>query len=115
VAVLLTNHAQPRQEITSQIVRVRLANGSEPRAAYVERVDQDHANAQALWQGMGTPEHLSPLQVEQLEAASRLVREPLRWNYENGTIQIDVDLPPHAVAAITLDLASERRPASVHP
>jgi xylan 1,4-beta-xylosidase len=114
VVVLLTNHAQPRQEITSQLVQVRLANASKPRAVYVERVDQDHANAQTLWQGMGIPEHLSPLQVDQLEAASRLVKERLPWSYQNGTIQLDVDLPPHAVAAVTLDFASKRRSASVH-
>jgi len=115
VVVLLTNHAQPRQEIASQLVRVRLATASQPRAVYVERVDQDHANAQALWERMGIPEHLSPFQVEQLEAASRLVKEPLPWNYENRTIQIAVDLPPHAVAAITLEFESEQRYGSVHP
>jgi hypothetical protein len=86
---------------------VRLTNAPEPRAAYIERVDEDHANAQPLYQIMSAPEYLSPLQVEQLEAASRLVKEPLGWKYEAGTIQLDVDLPPHAVASVTLEFASE--------
>ncbi|MCA1715246.1 MAG: hypothetical protein LC715_09120, partial [Gammaproteobacteria bacterium] len=73
----------------------------------IERVDQDHANAQPLCQRMSAPEYLSPLQVEQLEAASRLVKEPLGWKYENRTVRFDVDLPPHAVVAITLELALE--------
>jgi xylan 1,4-beta-xylosidase len=107
LTVLFTNHAQPRHEITTQLVKVRLTNALEPRAAYIERVDQDHANAQPLCQIMSAPEYLSPLQVEQLEAASRLVKEPLGWKYEAGTLQFDVDLPPHAVAAITLEFASE--------
>jgi hypothetical protein len=49
---------------------------------------------------MGEPEYLSHLQVEQLEAISRLVKEPLRWKFERHTIQLDVDVPPYAVAAI---------------
>lgn len=113
LTVLLTNHAQPRHEITTQLVKVRLTNSPEPRAAYIERVDQDHANAQPLCQGMSAPEYLSPLQVEQLEAASRLVKEPLGWKYEEGTVQVDVDLPPHAVASVTLEFASERRDGGV--
>jgi hypothetical protein len=42
--------------------------------------------------------------VEQLEAASRLVKEPLGFSYGNRTVRFDVDLPPHAVAAVTLEL-----------
>jgi hypothetical protein len=49
---------------------------------------------------MGEPEYLSHLQVEQLEATSRLVKEPLRWKFESQTIQLDVDVPPYAVAVI---------------
>jgi len=113
LTVLLTNHAQPRQEIVTQLVQVRLANAPEPHAAYIERIDQDHANPQPLCQGMGVPEYLSPLQVEQLEAASRLVKEPLAWNYGDGMVQVDVDLPPHAVAAIRLDFASGPRDGGV--
>ena len=59
------------------------------------------------WLEMGEPEYLSRSQVEQIEAASRLVKEPLGFSYENRTIRFDVGLPPHAVAAVTLDLAPE--------
>ena len=56
---------------------------------------------------MGEPEYLSHLQVEQLEATSGLVKEPLSWKFENQTIQLDVAVPPYAVAAITLELRAE--------
>jgi hypothetical protein len=56
---------------------------------------------------MGEPEDLSHLHVEPLEATSRLVKEPISWKFENQTIQLDVDLPPYAVAAITLELMAE--------
>ena len=103
VTILLTNYAQPRHEITTQPVNIRLTSASEPRTTYIERIDEDHANPRRLWHEMGEPQYLSHLQVEQLEATSRLVKEPLRWKFERQTIQLDVDVPPYAVAAITLE------------
>jgi hypothetical protein len=52
-------------------------------------------------------------QVEQLEAASRLVKEPLGWKYEDHIDQLEIDLPPHAVAAITLEFGPEQREGGV--
>jgi xylan 1,4-beta-xylosidase len=107
VTILLTNYAQPLHEITTQLVNINLTNASNPRAAYIERIDEDHANPRRLWHEMGEPEYLSPLQVEQLEAASHLLKEPLSWRFENQVTKLDVDLPPYSVAAITLEFNAE--------
>ena len=74
---------------------------------YVERIDEDHANAKRLWLEMGKPEFPSVREVEQLCAASQMVREPQPWKYEDGTIHLDLALPPHAVAAISVEFAPE--------
>ena len=105
ITVLLTNHAQPRHDIVTQVVDVRLTDAPAPLAACIERIDEDHANPRRRWREIGEPEYPSRSQVEQLEAASRLVKEPLDFSYEDRTVRFDVDLPPHAVAAVTLELA----------
>jgi xylan 1,4-beta-xylosidase len=105
--VLLTDHAQPRAEIARQRVEVSLTSAQAPTGAYIERIDEDHANAPRPCQAMGDPEYLSPQQVEQLQAASRLAKEPLEFGYQEGRIRLEVDLPPHAVAAITLAFPAE--------
>jgi len=51
--------------------------------------------------------YLSLAQVEELEADSRLVKEPFDVTYADGTVRFDVDLPPHAIAAVTLELTPE--------
>jgi xylan 1,4-beta-xylosidase len=107
VTVLLTNHAQPRHDIVTQAMEVRLTDATPPLAAYLERIDEDHANPRRLWREIGEPEYTSRSQVEQLEAASRLVKEPLGFSYDDRTIHFEIDLPPHAVAAVTLELAPE--------
>jgi xylan 1,4-beta-xylosidase len=101
--VMLTNHALPRRPIEAQRVRFELADAPEPRAAYLERIDDDHANARAAWVRMGRPEYLSATQVDRLEEASRLVQEPQPYRYQEGQVRFEVDLPPHAVAAITME------------
>jgi xylan 1,4-beta-xylosidase len=106
ITVLLTNHAQPRHPIVTQLVEVRLTDAPAPLAAHVERIDEDHANPRRLWREMGAPEYPSRSEVEQLAAASRLVKEPLEISYEDRTVRFDVDLPPRSVAAVTLELAA---------
>jgi xylan 1,4-beta-xylosidase len=103
ITVFLTNHAQPRHDIMTELVEVRLTQAPAPLTAHIERIDEDHANPRRRWREMGEPEYPSRSEVEQLEAASRLVKEPLSFSYEGGTVRFHVDLPPHSVAAVTLD------------
>lgn len=116
VTVLLTNHAQPRHAISTELVRVTLRGVGAVRSAALERIDERHANAPGRWTEMGAPKYLSPAQVEELMGVSRLVKEPIAFvrNQENsadaatrstdGAVTFTLDIPPHAVAAITLEL-----------
>jgi len=105
VTVLLTNHALPRHPLQTQRVHVQLTAAPQPQAAYVERIDDDHANAKRLWQEMGEPNYLSAKQVEQLQEASKLVKESHPWKYEAQSMHLDIELPPQSVAAITVEFA----------
>jgi xylan 1,4-beta-xylosidase len=103
LTVLLSNHALPRHPIEARRVHVELIGARAPRAVALERIDDGHANAKAAWVALGRPEYLSAREVERLEEASRLVKEPHPWKYENGTVHLDVGVPAHAVAALTVD------------
>ncbi len=103
LTVLLTNHALPRQEIATERVRVEVADAPPPAGAWLERVDDTHANAKRAWQETGAPEYLHASQVEKLQEASRLVSVPVAREYAAGTVRVDFELPPHAVAALTLE------------
>jgi xylan 1,4-beta-xylosidase len=106
VTVLLTNHALPRHPIEAESVQVQLSGLVAPKDVYIERIDDNHANAKRLWTEMGQPDLPTERQVEQLHIASQIVREPLRWKFEAGLLNLDVPLPPHAIAAITVELSS---------
>ena len=102
VVVILTNHALPDHDIETASVRMVLDGAADPASVTVERIDEDHANARRLWEQMGEPGYLSADQVEALHAASALVAEPLAWTRDGDAVVVELDLPPHAVASVTL-------------
>lgn len=111
VTVLLTNHTTPGHSIETEHCEIRLSNVSEPTEVHIQRIDADHANPKRQWEQMGQPEYLTEKEVEQLEEASQVVKEKQRFNYEDGALFLKIDLPPHAVAAITITFSQgENRP-----
>ncbi len=104
LTVLLTNSALPRHPIKQEQVRVRLKGAPPPQSVSLERIDAEHANPKMLWQEMGQPEYFSANDVEQLHAASQMIKESRSWVYDQGTIHLDIELPAHAVAAINVGL-----------
>jgi len=101
--VLMTNFAMPRHPIQTELVKLRLSGTPKPRTAWIERIDQDHANPRRLWQSLGEPEYLSQLQVEQLGTASVLRKESQPWTHDQGNMDLAIALPPQSVAAVTIE------------
>jgi len=102
VTIVLTNHALPRHAIDTERVQVTLVGAAEPRQAFAERIDRDHANPKREWCAAGSPEYLDSARLERLQTASRVSREPVRCDYADGTVRFEMTLPPHAVGAVTL-------------
>lgn len=105
LTILLTNHAFPRHAIDSEHVHIELAGVPRPHAAFAERIDEGHANPKRVWQEMGAPEYLSQQQVEQLQKASQLLRQPHSWSHHDRILSLEIRLPPQAVAAVTVEFA----------
>jgi xylan 1,4-beta-xylosidase len=107
LTVLLTNHTTPGHSIETEHVEIRLSNALEPVTAHIKRIDDEHVNPKRLWEDMGQPEYLVHKDIEQLEEAARLVQEKQPISYEDGVLSLETDLPPHAVASITIEFARE--------
>jgi xylan 1,4-beta-xylosidase len=104
---LLVNQAMPGHAIQSEYVELTLVNAPQPLTAFVERIDEDHANPQKVWMEQGRPVYLSAYEVDELKAISELVKEPLTWSYDQGYVRLKVTMPPQSVAAITLEFGIE--------
>jgi xylan 1,4-beta-xylosidase len=106
VKVLLVNHALPGHSIGCVRTRVHLDRSPKPARAWIERVDENHANPKRQWQALGAPEYLDAKLVERLHQASRVTQQPCRWTWRERQARIEIELPPHAVAALTVKLGS---------
>jgi xylan 1,4-beta-xylosidase len=102
---LFVNHALPRHSIAPARVRVRLAHAPEPSSAWIERIDEHHANAKRRWQALRAPEYLDSATLEQLHEASCVTREVGPWTLREERVDFELELPPHAVAALTVEFA----------
>jgi xylan 1,4-beta-xylosidase len=106
IRMLLVNHALPRHAIADVRAHVHLAHALEPSAAWVERIDEDHANPKRRWQALGGPEYLDRSALEQLHEASGLTRQACPWKWGEEQIELEVELPPDSIAALTVELIS---------
>jgi xylan 1,4-beta-xylosidase len=103
VTVLLTNYTTPGHAIETEQIEIRLHNAPQPVSANIQRIDAEHANPKRLWEEMGQPDYLSHKDVERLQEETLLVSEKQSLEYNEGTVVLKTSLPPHAVAAITVE------------
>ena len=105
VDLLLGNHAFPRQAIATEAVTWHVHASRKPKTARIQRVDDGHCNSRQAWVDMGSPGYLDAKQVAELDEASRLKAEPIAITACDDGFDIQLDLPPHAIAAVRVELA----------
>ncbi|CAN5227788.1 cellulase family glycosylhydrolase [soil metagenome] len=104
LAIMVTNGALPTHPIKTELVTIVVQGIAAIQAAFVERVDETHANPRRAWEAMGSPDYLQPHQVAALEGGSALVVEPLHARVTATGIELDLAVPAQAVALITVEL-----------
>jgi xylan 1,4-beta-xylosidase len=104
INIMMTNWALPRHPIKTELVKVQLDNIKKVKASFIERIDDDHANARKKWTDMGSSGSLTANDVSALELASSLVMEPFPIRQEKGSVFVELMMPPQGVACITIEL-----------
>jgi xylan 1,4-beta-xylosidase len=107
VDLLLTNHVFPHHDIRTESITWHVQGPRKPASASVQRIDEGHGNSRRAWLDMDSPDYLDRGQVAALDEASRLQPAPLPITAHDDGFDIGISLPPHAVAAIRLELARE--------
>jgi len=104
LTIFVTNWALPRHDIKTETITIHLGGINSVENAYLERIDDTHANARGAWEAMGKPGSLTPLMVDNLEWKSSLLKEAVDVNTNDNAITITLTILPQATACITLEL-----------
>lgn len=99
-AVVLTNFALPRHPIANEAVAFTLIGADCEGSGTLQRIDLVHANAKRRWEQMGKPDYLSAAMVRELNDASTLQTEQLKFSGQAGHYSIELEMPLQSVAVI---------------
>jgi xylan 1,4-beta-xylosidase len=102
--LVLTNFALPRHPIATEQVCLTIKGANRAAPATIRRIDLEHANARRRWEQMGEPEYLSSTMLDELAQTSLLRNEVQAVAFEDGSLRIEVRMPPQSVAAIEIAL-----------
>jgi xylan 1,4-beta-xylosidase len=103
INIVITNWALPRHPIKTELVKVQLDNIKKVKSSFIERIDDNHANARKSWTDMGSPGSLTANEVSTLELASALIMEPFATRQDGGRVFVEITVPPQGVAYITVE------------
>ncbi|MFY9803640.1 MAG: hypothetical protein WAK30_10955 [Candidatus Acidiferrales bacterium] len=108
ISILLWNYHD--DDVPAPSAKIALAvQGLPPAARRVwmqhYRIDANHSNSYSAWQAMGSPQHPTPDQQLQLEAAGQLqLLDSPQWLWTNSaTASTNFDLPRQSVSLIRLE------------
>jgi xylan 1,4-beta-xylosidase len=104
INIIITNWALPLHDIQTELVTLKLTGIAEIKAIFIERIDDEHANAVKIWQDMGSLGALSAAQVAAINAASLLTSQPFTASCSDGTAFVSLSVPPQGVACLTIEL-----------
>jgi len=94
--------AQDQDYYKNEVHDIDIRLNCEAKEVSVQRIDDTHCNPKAEWVKLGSPENLTPAQVEDIKEKTHLRPEPLPFTAENGVTRLSLRLHTNDVALITL-------------
>lgn len=103
LSVLVWNYHDDDVHAPSAAIRIELKGLPNGRLLlHHYRIDETHSNAWTAWKRMGSPQHPSPAQYAELEAAGQLQElDSPRW-FKGGDTAIEITLPRQGVSLLNL-------------
>eukprot|EP01090_Pellita_catalonica_P012097 TRINITY_DN2559_c0_g1_i1.p1 TRINITY_DN2559_c0_g1~~TRINITY_DN2559_c0_g1_i1.p1 ORF type:complete len:462 (-),score=51.38 TRINITY_DN2559_c0_g1_i1:28-1302(-) len=101
--IFLYNHNLPFLPIKEELVEFIVEGAGIESNGFIERIDDDNANAKAAWIKLGSPVYPTPLEILYLKDVSRLQPQEISGTrLAPSKIHFAVSIPPEGVAVVTL-------------
>lgn len=90
--VLLYRQNTRQFDTEPEKVNIRIELENAPVRVYLQRIDENHCNPRKIWEEMGCPNDLTKAETEYIIKASEMLDEELEVQYENGILNVQVNL-----------------------
>lgn len=90
--VMLFRQKMKNLDLPAEEAVVRIELPAKPGKVTLRRVDEDHGNPLRLWEEMGSPNDLTPKEVEDLRAKSAVDAEAWPFEYEGSVLTLKAAL-----------------------
>ncbi len=100
--VLVTNFNVLNAPIEPVKVSLRVEGAANYKQAWIERIDDMHANPKKAWKEMGSPTYPTKEQIQELMVKSEMVKEKADCVADGNDLMVNFEIQPHSVVRITL-------------
>jgi xylan 1,4-beta-xylosidase len=102
IQILAVNHESFQKEIVSESVSVKIDGLDSYTSTIIQRVDEGHGNAIAVYDRMGAPDYICESGVFELMAASSTKAVAFDAECKEGSATLNFELPPQGIVLITV-------------
>jgi xylan 1,4-beta-xylosidase len=103
IRLLASNHNVPKAVIATETLSIAVPREPAFSRAFVERIDENHANPVREWKARGSPEYPDEETIGALIQCSRLQKEDVPVRAAGGRQEVTIEMPGHAVASVTFE------------
>lgn len=103
--VVLFRQKMKNLDLPAEEAVIRLPMADRPGRVTLRRIDESHGNPLRLWQEMGSPEQLTPAQVEDIRTRSAVTDEEWPFTWEDGLLTLRAALKVNDVYGFVIQKA----------
>lgn len=101
--ILLYRQNTRQLEKAPETVHLTVELEKQPKRVYLQRIDEEHCNPRRIWEEMGSPNDLTQKEVEYIRKASEMLDEEIPYQYDNGTIRLEVNVGVNDIYYIRIE------------
>lgn len=102
--LLLYNHQMPEQKIDDEKIKIVLDDIKIVKSVIIETIDEINGNSKRVWDEMGQPEYLKPIEVEYIKEKSKVVQKDMDYLYRNEQLTLEVTMMKQQVSLIEINV-----------
>lgn len=100
--VLFRQSMKHEEGAAKERATLRLELDAAPKSVTLRRIDADHCNPLALWEGMGSPAEMTRQAVAELRARSAMIDETPETTWQDGVLSFEASLGINDVYFLTV-------------